>query len=498
MKKFLIFLLLFSGLVQAETLFIGKRHAPLSWDPIDSYTMFWGAVASNLYDGLVLRTETFELKPGLAQSWQILDDGLRFRFQLRQDVRFHNGEHFDAESVKFSFERLLRNEGNSALQLALYDSIKQVNVIDPYTIDFVLHRHDPSFLTKLAGYGGMIVPPNYIKTHGESHFDKNPVGTGPFKFVTSKDNDILHLRANPDYFAGQAKVEHLVFRFIADEKVRVREFLEGRLDVLQDLPFSDVPRVKNVKGVDVVAVKGLTVQTLQFNLIEPLMQDVRVRQALNLAVDKQALINMLLNGYGRPVAGLQTEMTFGYDPDLKIYPYDPAKAKALLQQAGVKAGEKLVINYRSSNYSLYEMARAVAVFFKDLDFKVELKPITQETYLRSSLMPANKNDEIFQFGWNGWTLDFGDSAYLLFHSGQAWNPLIHSPELDALLDQQRGLRDSQQRLNILREIADLAHQQAYYLPLFAEDAIYGVSDKVKNFIPAADGRMRYLTTEIQR
>ncbi|MGR6980496.1 ABC transporter substrate-binding protein [Testudinibacter sp. P27/CKL/0425] len=495
MKKFLMLLLLLSSVAHADTLTIGKRIAPSSWDPIDSYNLFWGAIASNLFDGLVLRTETFELKPGLATSWQPLDNGRRFRFQLRQNVRFHNGEPFNAHAVQFTFERLLdpKNQQNT-LQRALYDSIERVEVIDDYAVDLVLKRYDPSLLVKLSGYGGMIVPPEYIKKHGETHFDRNPVGTGPFKFV-KQQADSLQLDAYPDYFAGRAKLDSLVFRFIDDDEQRVREFLEGRLDVLHDLPFAAVPRIKKAAGKDLVSVPGLTVQTLQFNLDKKIVQDVRVRQALNMAIDKQVLINMLLNGYGRRVAGLQTEMTFGYDPQLMIYTYNPEKAKALLQQAGVQAGEKISINYRANNHNMYEIARAIGVFFKALDLTPEIKPIDGKN-LRDGFLSYDKINELFQFGWNGWTMDFGDTAYLLFHSGQSWNPQIDVAPLDAMLEKQRILDDPQPRQHLLQQIARFIHEQAYYIPLFNEDSIYAISDSVSNFVPAPDRRMRYLNTEI--
>ncbi|KGQ70591.1 hypothetical protein OA57_05480 [Chelonobacter oris] len=498
MKRFLILLLWVVGVgtAQAETLVIGKRHAPLSWDPIDSYNLFWGAIASNMFDGLVLRTETFELVPGLAEKWQMSDDGLHFRFELRRNVLFHNGERFDAEAVKFTFDRLLAED--NGLQRALYDSIKQIKIIDDYTVDFVLKRYDPSFLTKLSGYGGMIVPPDYIKKYGERHFDIYPVGTGPFKFVESKEDDFLLLKANPDYFAGVAKTDSLLFRFIADEEQRVQAFLAGELDILHDVPFAAILRIQNANGMDIVAVPGFNVQTLQFNLDKKIMQDIRVRQALNMAIDKQALINILLKGHGRTVAGLQTEIMFGYAPTLAVYPYDVAQAKKLLQQAGVKAGETININYRVSNHNIYEMARAVGVFLKALDLNVKLVPVIEQLHLRNGFVPTEQSDEIFQFGWNGWTMDYGDSAYLLYHSSQSWNPQIHSAKLDTLLDRQRNLKDKTERERLLQEIAAFLHQQAYYIPLFNEDSIYAVSDNVKNFIPAPDRRMRYFETEIRR
>ena len=153
---------------------------PGSWDPIDTFVTFWGSVGSNLYDGLTMRGADLKLQPGLATKWEYLDDNKRLRFTLRQGVKFHNGEPFNAEAVKFTFDRLLGAEGAKGPQKSNYDSIGEVKVVDENTVDFILKQPDPVLLTKLAGYGAMIVPPKYIQEKGEDNFNTHPVGTGPF------------------------------------------------------------------------------------------------------------------------------------------------------------------------------------------------------------------------------------------------------------------------------------------------------------------------------
>ena len=179
----------------AGTLTIAQAQDPNNWDPIATFLLSWGAVGSNIFDGLVSRDEQLNLKPGLATSWEVLDQGMRLRFKLREGVTFHNGEAFNAEAVKFTMERLLGPEGAKGPQQSNYTSIGSVEIIDPYSVDIVLKRPDPVMITKLAGYGAMIVPPKYVTEKGSQGFGAAPIGTGPFK-VTGYENKV-HLTLEP-------------------------------------------------------------------------------------------------------------------------------------------------------------------------------------------------------------------------------------------------------------------------------------------------------------
>ncbi len=212
----------------AGTLTVALEIDDGSWDPIDTFTLTWGRIGSNLYDGLVLRGPDLKLYPGLATSWQFLDDNKRIRFTLRKGVKFHDGEDFNAAAVKFTFDRLLGPEGAKGPQQANYTSIGSVNVVDDYTVDFILKNPDPVLITKLAGYGAMIVPPKYIQEKGDTYFNLHPVGTGPFKFVDYKPKVSLTLEANPDYWGGAPKLGGLVYRFIPEAATQVSELQSGR------------------------------------------------------------------------------------------------------------------------------------------------------------------------------------------------------------------------------------------------------------------------------
>ncbi len=477
------------------TLTVAQRQDPGNWDPVDTFLVAWSSAGGSIFDGLVRRDENLKLQPGLAASWEVLEDGMRLRFHLREDVKFHDGEPFNADSVKYTFDRLLGDEGAKGPQRSNYTSIKSVDVVDEKTVDFVMNESDPVMLTKLSGYGAMIVPPKYIEEKGQENFNMHPVGTGPFKFESYVQGEKLVLDANPDYFDGAPKLDHLIYRFIREDATRLAELQSGGVDVLHNIAASAIPTVEASNNAKIVSVPGPTIYSVQFRITDAITSDVRVRQALNMAVDKQALIDAFLGGRGSTIASLQGKLSFGYDPDLKDYPFDPDGAKALLKEAGVAPGTKMTIDYRANNSTFAEVVQAMSGFFTNVGLDVGVKPIEDAVFL-NEIVPQGRTDEMFQFSWGGWTFDFDNTAYLVYHSGEKWNPYGTSPEMDALLEKQRKSSDPAERETILKQVSKLAHDQAYHIPLYNEDQVYAVSNRVQGFVPAPDTRMRYVTTSV--
>ncbi|SDE77856.1 ABC transporter substrate-binding protein [Limimaricola pyoseonensis] len=471
------------------TLTVAQRQDPANWDPTDTFLVAWGSVASNIYDGLVRRDENLELQPGLAESWEVSEDGMTIRFNLRQGVSFHNGEPFDAEAVKYTFDRLLGEVGAAGPQQSNYTTVESVEIVDEHTVEFKMAQPDPVILTKLSGYGAMIVPPDYIEEMGQEHFDMNPVGTGPFKFVRYEQGARIELEANPDYFEGAPELDKLVFRFIREDATRLAELQSGGVDIVSDVAFSAVPTIEASDNAEIVAVSGPTIYSLALKTKDAVTEDVRVRRALNMAVDKQALIDAFLAGRGTPIASLQGELSFGHDPELEGYPFDPEQAMALLKEAGVAPGTEMTIDYRAGNSTFNEVAQALTGFFAAVGLNVGLNPIEDGVFL-NEIVPQGRTNEMFQFSWGGWTFDFDNTAYLSYHEGEKWNPYGTSEEMNELLDEQRSSPDQALREEILQEVANLAHEEAYHIPLYNEQTVYAVADRVEGFVPAPDKRLR--------
>ncbi|MBB4039263.1 peptide/nickel transport system substrate-binding protein [Microvirga flocculans] len=479
-----------SGAQAAGTLTVATTIDPGSWDPIDTFLVPWSSAATNMFDGLTARGADMKLQPALATSWEFLDNNGRIRFKLRQNVKFHNGEPFNAEAVKFTFDRLLGDEGKKGPQQSNYNSIAKVEIVDDYTVDFVMKQPDPVLLTKLAGYGGMIVPPKYIQEKGDAHFNMNPVGTGPFKFVEYTPKVNLVLEAFPEHWGGAPKLDKVVTRFIPEANTQVAELQAGRIDIATLIPFGLAPTVEKSPNLNLVSITGPTVVALRLNTKDGITKDVNVRKALIMAVDREAIIKAVLLGHGKPIASFQSELSFGNDPTLKPLPFDLAKAKQMLQEAKVPAGAPVRIDFRGNDATFREVAQAAAGYFQALGLKPSLQP-HEPPVLLNDIIPNGKTGEAWHNAWGGWTFDYDNTAYLMYHSGEKWNPYDNDPKLNALLEKQRTIYDTKEREKILQEVARYVADQALEIPLYNQNTVLGVNKRVKNFVPPADLRFRF-------
>lgn len=440
------------GAYAAGTLTVAVHQDPGNWDPIATFLVAWGAVGSQVFDGLIVRTPDMKLVPGLATKWEFLDNNTKLRFTLRPNVKFHNGEPFDAEAVKFTFDRLLGDEGKKGPQQANYTSIEKVVVVNPMTVDFVLKSPDPVLLTKLAGYGAMIVPPKYIKEKGSQYFGMNPVGTGPFKFTEYKPKVSLSFERNSAYWGGTPKLDQLVYRFISEPATQAAELQAGRIDVINRVPLSLIDTLKKDSRLDVVSMDGPSAVAIRYNTQRGIMKNREVRRALTMAVDRDAIIKSIMLGNAKPIASFQGALSFGNDPALKPLPFNPVQAKALLQKAGVKPGTQIQLDFRGSDSNFREVAQAVAGYLQGVGVTVSLKPY-EINVLLNDIIPNGKTGEMWQNEWGGWTFDYDNTAYAMYYTKQRWNPYDDDAKLNALLHTQRNTWDQAVRKQTLQEIS---------------------------------------------
>lgn len=487
----------FSASAQAGSLTVASPQDPGSWDPIDTFLVNWASVATNIFDGLTYRGPDLELVPGLATEWEELDDGTRIRFTLREGVTFHNGEAFNAEAVKFTFERLLGDEGAQGPQRSNYTAIESVEVIDDYTVDFHLSEPDPVLLTKLAGYGAMIVPPEYLAEHGDDHFNTHPVGTGPFKVVEYNPREDVQLEAFDEHWGGAPKLDEVTYRFISEPSTAVAELQAGRVDIVipPTIPIGMIDTIKNHDEASIVSVPSPTVEALRFDTQSGITADERVRKAMIMAVDRQAIIDSILAGEGEVIASFQGAQSFGNDPEMEPLPFDPQRARELLDEAGVEPGATVQIDVRGNDATFGEVAQVVASYLQGVGITASIQPY-ETNVLLNDIIPEGRTGEMFQQKWGGWTFDFDNTAYLMYHTGERWNPYDSDAELDAMLEAQRSITDQGKREEMLQEIARYTQDRALEMPLYSINALYGVRDRVKNFDPAPDNRIRLTEVDV--
>lgn len=333
------------------TLVVAQSADIVTGDPAKSTGLATIAVLANIYDTLVRRDAALGLKPGLALSWRAVDP-TTWEFRLRTGVRFHGGEPFNAEAVKFSFDRMLDPAthwpGAGALQL-----IKAVTVVDDATVRFTTSQPWPD-MPRFLGYYGMIVPPGYLKQNGDDALVRRPVGTGPYRFIRWVRDDRVELEANPDYWGGRPRIDRVVFRVIPTDAPRVAELLAGSVQLAPLLPPELFSAIRTSSKLKLVVGKSLSVFFVIYNLVnipkDKPLADPRVRQALNYAVDRKAILAGVMHNVGAPVATFCSEVMVACDASVPPFPYDSDKARALLREAGYPNGFDFSISGTSGTY----------------------------------------------------------------------------------------------------------------------------------------------------
>ena len=480
---------------RGRSLVIVQMQDPQNWDPIATFLLSWGMVGCNLFDGLLDRGPDLVLRPGLATSWKWISAGV-LQFKLRTGVRFHDGEPFNADAVKFTFDRLLGPEGAKGPQQGNYKSIDHVQVVDSETVNFVMKTEDPVIITKLAGYGAMIVPPKYVQEHGSAYFGSNPVGTGPFKFVEYRKDDHLTLAANRGYWNGAPRLSAITYRFVPEAATRVAELQAGRADIVQGVPVSQAEVVAKDPNLTLAPVGSPTIIEIRFDPSKPPAGDIRFRKAVIAAIDVQTIIGTILQGYGHRVSTFQSPLSFGNDSSLKPYAYDPAQAKQWLAEAGVKPGTEITLSFPSNNADFREAAQAMVSYLQAAGLKLVLQPFEQVTYF-SDILPHAKTGQVYEFGWGGWTLDFDNTAYLLYHKGEYWNPVFSDTEVERYLIQERSSNDQGVRRKAFLALDRRLYDLAIDFPLWQSVNLWGVNKRVRGFAAPPDDRVRLAPLDVQ-
>ena len=455
----------------------------------DAYTMDPGRhsvfptanILFHIYDSLVAVGADGAFRPALATGWSN-PDPLTWRFRLRPGVRFHNGEPFDADAVKFSFDRVL-DPAFKAPYISRISAIRSVEVVDPGTIDFKTARPFPTMLFSLyeGSFASMIVPPRYVKEKGPDALSVAPVGTGPYRFVEWRKDDRVVLRADPDYWGGAPAIPNAVFRPIRETRTRIAELKSGGVQLATDIPPEDVAGLGG-NATRAVSMSSELVYFFAFDTLKPSpLQDKRVRQAINHAVDVAAIQKALLGGLGTRLPLTLPTTAFAFDPAWTPYPYDPARARALLAEAGFADGLTLPMVGRQGRYLKdREIMEATAGFLRRVGIRVQPQYLEPGVWEQVS---ERKGREGIAFpGWSGRDPDL--VWWPLLRSGQ-YQSYYANPALDTLLDEGRATLDANRRRELYEQAATIIKDDAPHLPLLQPPLIYGQDARLR-WTPRSD------------
>ena len=462
------------------TLIFGEGTGPANLDPLGPggstpLLGYW----RQMYDTLVWY-ENGKVVPQLATSWKNVDD-LTWEFKLRTGVKFHNGEVFDANAVKFTLDRILDPKEKST-QASRFTALKSVEVVDSQTVR--MHTTTPFPVLLLGLTQAFIVPPLYVGQTPEKAL-ANPVGTGPFKFDSWQQGSQLTYVANTNYWGGRPNLDKLVFRVIADDAARLAALKAGEIHIDMNLPLDAIDAVAsdpNLKVEEAFIDNSLILE--MDTLHGGPMADPKVRMAINYAIDKDGINKTLLTNKLRPLAGqLLTKDAFGWNPNVKEVPYDPNMAKQLLAQAGYPNGFDTQVNGPIGKYtSDRDIVIAVADQLNKVGIRATANPMEFGLFIQKLI--SNQLGPMFLIGW----FSFGDPALaeIWLTSKSTLGQYYNDHTYDQLVAQGASQLDSKQRQATYFQAAQYMHDQAMAAWLFQAATYYGVSKKVSGFSPRDD------------
>jgi peptide/nickel transport system substrate-binding protein len=464
------------------------------------------AVMRQMYDTLIWSPKPGEFEPGLATSWEVSADGLTYTFKLRDDVTFHDGTKFDAEAVKFMFERI-KDPASKSLNIGAIGPFESATVIDPLTVQVKLSRPWGAFLTNVSEPHLSPVSPAAVKQMGDG-VAQNPVGTGPFKFEKWEGNDI-HMVRNPDYkwgpasmgSPGPANLDKLIVKEVPEASTRTNALRSGEVDMIHFPVMSEIDPLK-AAGFQVFKMPqpGFS-WSFPINITKAPTDDLRVRQAMLHAINKDQIVRTVMFNQVRPAYGPLTAVTFGYDPSIEsMSGYDLKKAGELLDAAGwtlapgekvrKKDGQPLAISmamFESSvNKSVSEFAQAM---LQQAGFDVTLNV---QNYPAFATQVANADYHTAQMRWSAVDPDqviptmFGSNQ--VTGGGQFNRTRIADPALDALIAEAGATTDTARRAELYAQIQKQAMENVWLIPIYDDVWFFLTRPEVKNFRADLQGR----------
>jgi len=467
---------------------------PTTLDPALSNDAGSGELCALLYDGLVRFDHHTEILPDLAESWEISSNSRTYTFHLRSGVRFTNGREVTAEDVRYSFQRVLDPATRSSrgwvfepiagardFNTGAADDVSGIRVIDRLTVEITLEEPFAPFLGFLAMPAALVIPREEIERWGQD-FSEHPTGTGPWVLDQWVHDDHLLLRVNEDYFGPRPKLSQVRYRIIPETMTVTAEFEAGNLDWMS-IPSAEFERWMEDPRWQPTILSQLKLQDtyIGINNQKPPFDDVRVRQALNYAVDVATIMETIRPGRGIRANGAIPPGLPGSDPDRPSYPYDPDQARRLLAAAGFPDGLRMEI-WKMQSPEVARILEAVQAYLADVGIQAEI--ISRDWGMLKQAINSGEPDAYYMT----WLADYPDGEnflYPTFHSsnwgGGGNRARYRNQQVDELIDQARSVLDDEDRTQLYRRIDAIVHQEAAWLYLWYPKIFVVHQPWVKNF-----------------
>ncbi|MGI9332363.1 MAG: ABC transporter substrate-binding protein [Gammaproteobacteria bacterium] len=466
-------LLGFAPLASAkESLVIDNVQEPASLDPHrqwnpDSYTVY-----RNIYDNLLTRDASGAIIGQVAVSWKSIGD-TSVEFLLRDDIVFHDGSPLTADDVAYSVKRITNPEFKSP-QLGQFSKIIAAEATGTHTVQLTTDGPYPALMAQLVKLS--IVPKNHTERVGDEQLNLVPMGSGPYKFVEWRKGVKVTLARNENYWRGKAPFATVEFAAVPDAATRIADLKTGKADLIVGLNPDDAQQLEGTPGVEVRSAPTERIGYFMMNTQAGPLKDKRVRLAVAHAIDRQLIIDALLGGFSQATNQLLTPAHFGYIEGLDWHPHDPAKARALLSEAGHGAGVEIEI-ITAPPFD-QRIIQAIQQQLADVGVSLKISMSDMATFLKCRRAePDGFGDSVFG-RWSCACQDADGVLFAMFHSDSVWSKYAN-PELDEYLVAGRSTLDENERLAAYREAHRIIREEVPSIPLYQAAAIYAANSALK-------------------
>ncbi len=478
-----------------KTLVIGIAADPTGLDPEAVENNTSGFIMATIYDSLIrYKTGSTEVEGGVAERWDVTPDGLQYTFHLRPGISFHDGTKLDAKTYIETVARQLDksspiyiyNTGPvEGYEEFTFGPVQSYRAVDDGTVEFKMKEPSAGFLNSLAMVWNGIVSPAAAAKFGKD-FRNNPVGSGPFVFKEYRPRDQVVLEANPNYWRGKPKLAGIVFKILPDPQAALLALRRGEVHILADVGAATIPALRQEASANVVTQPGLAVCGVALPCDVKPYDDVRVRRALNLAVDKQAIIRALYQGLADPMTSPLPPAQWGFDKSIQGYPFDVEAAKKLLSEANFPANTKVeLLTYNSPrgyNSAGADLAVAVQGYLRRVGIEADVRRSDMGAFL--STVRSGKYEGLRMGGWTGDNGDPDNFAGALFASKEI--PInntahYHNPQVDKMLADAAREVSHEKRIQLYGQIQKQIVEDAPWIFIQCALQVRGVRKEVQNY-----------------
>lgn len=467
----------------ANTIVFAQGAEPRGLDPALVDDGESSKIMGNIYEGLLkYGDDSTELKPSLAESWEVSDDGLTYTFNLRQGIKFHDGTDFNADAVKFNIDRQL--EGNATEDMGyadfVYGSVKSVQVVDDHTVQVNMKEVCTPFLSNLAmTLAAPMVSPKALQENN-NNVNENPVGTGPYKFVRWNKSESVVLIRNEEYWGNKAVTENLVFKFIADNSARVVALSNGEVDIIDGVDATVVDQIKN-SGNILEETEGMNVNYMAYNTQSKLFSNKELRRAVSQAINVPELVSSLYQGYASEATSILPTFMNGYDESITQVKYDPDAAKETLSKAGVTKIHMITYSnsrpYNTANGQV--LAEAIQGYLSKIGIECVIDSYDWTTYKEK--VKAGDYDVCF-YGWVGDNGDPDNFMNLLASDDIGLNAARYdNEEYKKLVEKGLSTAEGAERNKIYTQLEKMVAEDAVWLPISHTKILSARSTKIQNY-----------------